>query len=51
MDIMCDVNPDHIPNIRYKNGRKLIYLRVLKDMYGCIELDILWYDPYLNTLK
>ena len=34
VDIMWNVNPDHIPNIRYKNGKKVIYLRVLKALYG-----------------
>ena len=33
-DIMCDVNPDHIPNTRYKNGKKVLYLRIHKALYG-----------------
>ena len=36
VNIMCDVNPYHIPNIRYKNGNKVIYLSILKALYGCI---------------
>ena len=42
IDIMRDVNPEHIPNIRYKNVKKLLYLRVLKDLYICIELALIW---------
>ena len=36
LDIMWDVNPDHIPNICYKNGKKVLYLRMLKALCGCI---------------
>ena len=51
VDIMYDVNTDHVTNIWYKNGNKVLYLRILKDLYRCIELDILWYNLYANTLK
>ena len=37
--IMCNVNPYHIPNIWHKNVNKVFYLRVLKALYRCIELD------------
>ena len=50
MDIMCDVNPDHIPNIRYENGN-MVLLRILKSLYVCIESALLWYELYANTLK
>ena len=43
VDIMCDVNPDHIPNNGYKNGKKVIYLSIMKAINGCIELALLWY--------
>ena len=33
MDIMREVNPDHIPNIWYKNGNKVLYFRVTKVLY------------------
>ena len=49
VDIVCNVNPDHIPNIRYKTGKKMINLRILKALYGCIELSLLWYDLYENN--
>ena len=51
MYIMCDVNPDLIPNIRYKNGKKVIYLMILKYLYGRIELALIWYDLYVDNLK
>ena len=51
MDIMYVVNTDRMPNTRYENGKKVLYLRILKALYGCIESDLLWYDLYTNTLK
>ena len=29
VDIMYNVNPDHIQNIRYENGKKVIHLRIM----------------------
>ena len=34
MDIMCEVNPEHKRNIRVESGVKVIYLRLMKDIYG-----------------
>jgi len=51
VDIMCDVNPEHIPNVRYENGKKVLYLQILKTLYGCIESALLWYELFANTLK
>ena len=33
MDIMCEVNPDNIPNIWYKNLNKVLYFRIMKVLY------------------
>ena len=49
--IICDVNPDQIPNIQYENGKKVIYLSILKALYGCIELDLLWCELYVDTVR
>ena len=46
MDIMCEVNPKHNKYIHVYNGVKLIYLRLLKYLYGCMEYALLWYDLY-----
>ena len=29
----------------------MIYLRILKALYGCIKSALLWHDLYANTLK
>ena len=47
---MCEVNPKHKKNVRVENGVKVLYLLLLKSLYGCMESALLWYDLYLNTL-
>ena len=48
---MCKVNPKHKKNVRVDNGVKVLYLRLLKALYGCMESALLWYDLYSKTLK
>ena len=38
-------------NLRVENGIKVLYLRLLKYLYGCMESPLLWYDLYSKTLK
>ena len=51
VDIMYKVNPKHKKNVRVENGVKVLYIRLLKDLHGCMESALLWYDLYSNTLK
>ena len=50
-DIMCEVNPEHKKTVHVDNGVKVIYLRLIKYLYGCMEYALLWYDLYSKTLK
>ena len=50
VDIMCDVNPEYKKYIRYERGVKVLYLRVLRAIYGCLESALLWYNLYSTTL-
>ena len=51
VDIMCDVNTEHKPNVTYEKGRKVLYMWVTRAIYGCIESALLWYNLYFTTLK
>ena len=55
VDIMCSVNPEHVKNIVYeRKGRKMVkvlYLKVLRAIYGCLESALLWYNLYVHTLQ
>ena len=45
-DIMCEVNPRNKKNVCVENGVKVLYLRFLKALYGCMEPALLSYDIY-----
>ena len=51
VDIMCEVNPEYRNNVRVENCVKLLYLQILKALYGCMESELLWYDLCTKTLK
>ena len=48
---MCEVNPEDKKNVRVENGVKVLYLRLLRALYGCMEYALLWYVLYSKTLK
>ena len=50
-DIICEVNPEHIPNVIYENGKKVLYMEILMAIYGCIESALRWYELYSQTLE
>ena len=55
VDIMCSVNSEHTKNVIYEQkGRKrikVLYLKVLRAIYGCLESALLWYQLYSSTLQ
>ena len=51
VDIMCDINPEYEQYVRFENGVKVLYLRVLRAIYGCIESALQWYVLYKTTLE
>ena len=46
VDIMCAVNPEFLPDVRYENGKKVLYIQILKALYGMIKSALLWYTLY-----
>ena len=40
VDTMCDINKEYRKYVRYEKGQKLLYLRVLRAIYGYIELEL-----------
>ena len=43
VDIMCDVNLELVDDIKLENRKKVQYLRIVKDLYICIESTLLWF--------
>ena len=46
VDIICSINPKYSVHVRTEGGRKVLYLRIRKAIYGMIEYDLLWYDLF-----
>ena len=51
VDIMCSINPEYSAHVRMEGGKKLLYLRIKKVVYGMIKSTLLWYDLYVSVLK
>ena len=50
VDIMCEVNPEYKDHVRIENGKKVLYVQVLKAIYGMIESALRWYELFTGTL-
>ena len=51
VDIMCEVNKEYERYVVYENGVKVLYLKVLQAIYGCIESALLWYNLFSRNLE
>jgi len=50
VDIMCEVNPEYKDDVRYEKGKKVLYIQILRALYGMIESALLWYNLYTEVL-
>jgi len=50
VDIMCKVNPEYKDDVRYENGKKFLYVRILRAQYRIIESALIWYNLYTEVL-
>jgi hypothetical protein len=41
VSILCQANPDYEQYVTEENGKKVLYLQLLKALYGCIKLGLL----------
>ena len=51
VDILCKANPEYEKFVTEENGKKVLYLQLLKALYGCIRSAMLWYELFAVTLK
>jgi len=50
VDLMCKVDESYKKYIHYENGKKVLYLRLLKALYGCMQSALLWYKTFMTRL-
>ena len=48
---MCDINEEYRQSVRYEQGKKVLYLKLLRAIYSCIKSALQWYNLYTQTLK
>ena len=52
VDFMVQADPKkYAPHIRMEHGRKVLYVQILRALYGCIRSGLLWYNLFTETLK
>ena len=51
VDIMCDIKEEYRKYVIYDKVQKVLYLRVLREIYGCIESALQWYNLYTRKFK
>ena len=51
VDIMCQFNPEYKQHVKYENVKKVIYMIVIRSIYGCIESTLLWYNIFSAKLE
>ena len=50
-DMLGKINVEYKKQIRYKHGKKVLYVRVIRAIYGCIESALQLYKLFTNTLQ
>ena len=49
--IMCEVDKKYNEYVSYEKGRPVLYLRLDKALYGCMQSAILWYYSFKSKLE
>ena len=50
VDVMCKVDEGYRQFVSIENGKKVLYLQLLKALYGCLRSALLWYELYTTKL-
>ena len=50
VDIMCTVNPELKKEVIHDGKNKVLYLKIVKALYGCVESALLWYQLFSSEL-
>jgi hypothetical protein len=51
VDILCDMNTKYEEFVVMEKGKKVLYVQLLKAIYSCITLALLWYNVFRSTLE
>jgi len=51
VDILCKVNSRYEQFVTMEHGQRVLYLKLLKALYGCVRSALLWYQLFVGTLE
>jgi uncharacterized protein YeaC (DUF1315 family) len=51
VDILCSISKTYEEFVTHEKGKKVLYLQLLKALYGCVKSALLWYELFAGTLK
>ena len=51
IDILIEINPEYEDCVIIEKGQRVLYVEVLRSIYGCIEAALLWYEMFTKSLK
>ena len=50
VDVLCKANNKYKDFVIFENNTKVIYLRLSRDLYGCVQSALLWYHTFVDKL-
>jgi hypothetical protein len=51
VDILCGMNPEYEQFVVLENGMRVIYVKLIKALYGCVKSALLWYELFYSSLQ
>ena len=51
VDILCETDEKYKKFVTLEKGKKVIYLRLKKALYGCVQSGLLWYELFTSVLE
>ena len=50
VDVLCEANNKYKDFVIFENNTKVIYLRLSRALYGCVQSALLWYHTFVDKL-
>mgnify|MGYP000939170828 CR=1 FL=1 len=50
-EMLAEVNDEYSEQIVFEDGKKVLYVKVVRAIYGCIESALQWYKLFKSTLE
>jgi Reverse transcriptase (RNA-dependent DNA polymerase) len=51
VEIMIQVEPKYKNFVSMEKGKQVLYLQLMKALYGCVKSALLWYELFTSTLQ